>query len=207
MIKNILCVFLFFTLCTSVWASDIKNLPYKNIKEGQKVKFQQAQGWTDKVKRKDSDSFVISESEIVSSDLVFDTECDYIFINKGKLLGYSEKDLKFYEFELNNNKISKNELSSDEVTNLFKDFHIIMISDFSKTTNVYKFTKKRGEEKIMLLNDTDYEFTGYGFTTNKAKFNNYFTNNALGITKKGLIQFSKNGEASQNTPWFILLVR
>lgn len=207
MFKKFLSFIIIFGFCLSVSAADIKQLPYDEIKDGQKIKPIENQGWTDKVKRKDSESFVKSGTELVSSNLVFDTECNYIFINKGRLFGYSETDLKFYEFEQKEENIVKNELNSDDAANLFKDFHIIMISDFSKTTNVFKLKKNRSEEKIMILNDTDCEFKDYSFTTNKAKFNLYPINNTIGVTKKGLIQFSKNGEDSQETPWFILLVR
>ena len=67
--------------------------------------------------------------------------------------------------------------------------------------------KKRSEEKIMLINDTKERFEDYEFTTNNAKFEHYNINNAINVTKPGMIQFSKISEKTENSPWFILLVR
>ena len=99
------------------------------------------------------------------------------------------------------------ELDSYEVSALFEDFHVITISEFSKSTNVFKIKRKRNEEKIMILNDTNNLFENYKFTTNNAKFEKYNINNTIGVTKSGMIQFSKSGENSKYYPWFILLVR
>ena len=214
MIKKLLGFIFVFTLCMSAFASEFKQLPYDDIKDGDKIKQTETQGWTDKVKHKDLEVYVKLGSKLYqglnvtdSNENIFDTECDYIFINNDKLYGYSEKDLKFYDISKTDDNFIKNELTTEEVAALFKDFRIIMISDFSTTTNVYRFKKGRGEEKIMLLSDKDIDFSDYTFTTNKAKFNQYNTSNAIGITKTGLIQFSKYGENTQDLPWFILLVR
>jgi len=205
-----LAVFIFvFAFSLSVLASEIKDIPYKNLKDGQKINITEGQGWTDKVRRRDSGWFIKRGSELFSNDeaLSFDTGCDYIFINKGNLYGYSENDLKFYEISYTGGKFFRTESDFDEVSTLFKDFRVISISDFTVSTNVFKFKKTRGEEKIMLLNDTNIDFSNYVFTTNKAQFSNYAINNAIGITKGGLIQFSKDGEDAKDSPWFILLVR
>ena len=124
------------------------------------------------------------------------------------MLGYSESELKFYEFLLDSEQnIQKQELTLKDIAVLFKDFRIILISDFSKTTNVFKFNKKRYNEKIIIVNDTDKIFENYEFTTDNAKFEKYQINNAIKIKKKGMIQFSSSGENTKDLPWFILLVR
>ncbi len=209
MFKNFIALVLFCTICMSVSASELKELPYKNIKEGSKITISDKQAWTDKVKRKDNNYFTRIADELIAKDnsVTIETGCEYLFINKGRLYGYSSDDLKFYEFSYFDNKIYTRELNSDEVSLLFKEFRVILISDFTKTTNVYKFKKVRSEEKIMILNDTRRYFRDYSFTTNNSKFEKYDINNAIGITKKGLIQFSKLRETSQSTPWYVILVR
>ena len=209
MLKKLLGFIFVFGICISVSASDVKDMPYKNLKDGQKINIAESQTWSTKVKRKDSGWFIKRGSELFSNDeaLSFDTGCDYIFINNGNLYGYSENDLKFYEISYTDSDFFRTELDFDEVSTMFKDFRVILISDFTVSTNVFKFKKTRGEEKIMLLNDTNIDFSDYVFTTNKAQFSNYTINNAICITKGGLIQFSKNGEDGKDSPWFILLVR
>ena len=207
--KKLLVLLFAFFICTSVFASDYRPLPYKNIKEGSKIAITESDTWTQKVRRKDENIY-IRRGELLSlknNSKNISTNCNYLFIINGRLVGYSDKNLKFYEFIPKFGRISKSELGIKDIAPLFKDFRIIFISDFSSQTNVYKFWKKRSAEKIMILNDTEKEFNNYGFTTNNAKFEKYEINNAICITKKGMIQFSKFGENTGIYPWFILLVR
>jgi hypothetical protein len=203
----VLMIILFVSQCS--FASDLKDLPYKGIKQDGKIKITEADTWTDKVRHKDLNYFIKQGSVLYnkSNSKSYTTDCDYMFIYGGRLIGYSETDLKFYEFVPSAEHISKNELNLSEVAQLFRDFRIILISDFSTTTNVYKFRKKRSKENILILNNTDIKFYNYGFTTNNSEFEKYIINNTICITKKGLIQFSQFGENTKNTPWFIILVR
>ncbi len=206
--KLLLIIFIYF-ICISVNASDIKNLPYKNIKENSKVTITESDTWSQKVSRKDTGSFVRNGHLLKKQDnsLIIDTRCKYIFLNNGKLFGYNDSIMRFYEFVPSKERISIKELNSYEVSALFNDFHVVTISEFSKSTNVYKIKRKRNEEKIMILNDTNNIFENYIFSTNNAKIEKYNINNAIGVTKSGMIQFSKSGENSKYFPWFILLVR
>ena len=79
------------------------NIPYKNIKEEDKIKLNN-DVWTNKISRRDSDYFVKivsdgtgSYSEFYNSDgtFAFTTGCQYEFLYKGDLIGYSNQDLKF----------------------------------------------------------------------------------------------------------------
>jgi hypothetical protein len=115
--------------------------------------------------------------------------------------------MKFYEFYFKENELVRRELLYDEVKELFPTYKIIKISDFSKTTNSIKLKKKRKNLKIIVLNDTDKYFYNYDFTTNNSKFDRYALKGFLSVEKKGLIHFSRFGENSKNTPWYILLVR
>jgi len=196
-------------------AANILNIPFKNIKEEEKIKIEN-DVWTNKVSRRESDYIIkfISEgsgsySEFYSSqgNLYFTTGCQYEFIHKGDLIGYSNQDLKFYDFTLVNGSINKRELSEEEVQALFPDFKIVKISEFSPNTNSLKIKKEGGNFKIILLNDTDRNFYHYAFSSDNAKFDTYPLTGFLNIKKKGMIQFSHFGDNTKDNPWFILLVR
>lgn len=197
-------IFVFF-ICLGASASDFKNLPYKNIKEGAKITVSESGAWSDRGRNKNQIYYTRNENRFCSNDesKTFDTGCEYLFIVNNKLIGYSNASMKYFEFLYKNDEIECKDLTPDEISTLFKDFKVITLSEFSNSTNVFKLKKKRSEEKILLVNDTFYNFDSYEFTTNNARFVKYNTNNAIGVTKKGLIQFS----GSENAPWYILLVR
>lgn len=219
MIKNIfltLVLAMFFS--QSVMAADMKEIRYQNIKEGGRIG-RTEQGWT--VVGKKADNYYtkkisagtsnFSEFYNKNGEFIFSTGTNYEFILDGKLYGYSNSELKFYQFYVDNDEkgdyIYSEEISQKEIEELFKDFKIINISEFSNSTNSLKLKKDKKHFKILLLNDTDRYFYHYGFTSNNAKFNTYPLRGFLDITKKGMIQFSRFGDNTKENPWFILLVR
>lgn len=215
MVLRIVLLFISICFCLSANATELLNLDYKDLKTGSKIQYINAQ-WVDKVDKKSKDYFVkknsggvFNYSEFYSADdnFMFSTGTQYEFIHKGSLIGYSNSDLKFYEFEMKDNLLSQRELDFEEVQNLFPKFKIIRISDFSSNTNSIKVKKQRGVLNIILYNDTDRYFDNYSFTTNNAKFDNYQLKGFLRINKKGMIQFSKFAESTKNYPWFVILVR
>jgi len=193
-------------ICSSALANEIKQLPYANIKEGEKVCTAEGNNWSDKCKKTSADFFVRTADVFYSDKLniSFCTECSYVFVTKGRLIGYSPEYMKFYEFEPKETQVTQRELFPDEVQSLFKNFKVIKISDFSDKTNSYRF-KKSHNQSIILLNDTDKNFGNYSFTTHNARFVPYTINNAIDITKSGMIQFSRFGDNTKISPWFILL--
>lgn len=200
-------------LCVN--AEEFLQIPYKNIKEESKLKIENGV-WTNKVAKKEQDYLIkfISDgsgnySEFYNSDgsFAFTTDCQYEFLHKGKLIGYSNQDLKFYDFILEDGKVNKRELSVEEVAELFPDYKIVKISDFSTNTNSLKLKKEGHNFKILVLNNTDKNFYHYSFSSNNGKFNTYPLTGFINVTKKGMFQFSHFGDNTESTPWFILLVR
>lgn len=196
-------------------ASYLQNIDYKNIKTDSKITYIDGI-WTTKINKKSQDYFVKETSngtsnfsEFYSPDgnFLFSTGTQYEFIKDGKLIGYSNSDLKFYEYVMCEGILQQRELTEDEVQTLFPKYEIIKISDFSNKTNSLKIKKNRRNLKIILLNDTDRYFYHYGFSSNNAYFKKYSLKGFLDITKKGMIQFSHFGDNTQENPWFILLVR
>ena len=203
-------MFVSLSLCLSAYA--IEEIEYKNLKDGAKLLYDGV-NWSDKVSRKATDYYIkkISDgitgfSEFYNPEgiFLFSTATNYEFLNKGSLIGYSNNDLKFYDIFIRDGIVETRELLADEVQALFPKYKVIKISDFSKATNSLK---KRGDMKLILLNDTDRSFDNYGFTSNNAKYNFYNLKGFLEITEKGMIQFSKFGDNTKKSPWFILLLR
>jgi len=194
-----------------------ENIPYKNLKEETKLRYNQANAsWTTDVRRKETDYFIkfvsegsgnYSEFYKSSGDFGFTTDCQYEFIHKGNLIGYSNSSLKFYDFSMIDGNFNKRELTFDEVRELFPNYKIIKISDFSPNTNSLKIKKEAINYKLIILNDTDRDFYHYTFTSGNAKFETYPLTGFINVTKKGMIQFSHFGDNTKDHPWFILLVR
>lgn len=210
--KLFLTVILLLCLDLSVLA---ENIQYKNIQPNEGIKFSENGQWSI-AKRKDTNYFTkkvsdgsgnYSEFYNPQGEFVFSTGCQYEFIYQGNLIGYSNHELKFYEFTMENEILTQRELSEEEVQTLFKDFKIIKLSEFSTSTNSLRLKKDKKHYKIMLWNDTDRYLYHYGFTSNNAKFETYPLRGFLDITKKGMIQFSHFGDNTKENPWFILLVR
>ncbi len=206
---------LFLGISLSAIATDLEKAPYKNINEGEKITYTEEGHWvlTNKKSKeyftKQISSGTGSYSEFYSpeGEFLFSTGCTYEFIYEGNLIGYSNHDLKFYQFWMVDGILQRNELTFEEIESMFKDFKIVKISDFSSSTNSLKLKKDKKHFKILLWNDTDRYFYHYGFTSNNAKFNRYPIKGMLDITKKGMIQFSHFGDNTKENPWFIILVR
>ena len=208
-------ILLLFFCTLSVNALEFQEIDYKDLNDGAKIHFENGV-WTEKVGKKSTDYFVkkssggvFDYSEFYSPDdkFMFSTGTQYEFIYKGSLIGYSNSDLKFYEFEIKDNLLSQRELDAEEVANLFPKFKVIRISDFSKNTNSLKVKRKGRNIKILLYNDTDRYFNNYSFTSNNAKFENYSLKGFIEVKKKGMLQFSKFGENTKSSPWYVILVR
>lgn len=196
-------------------ASEINQIDYKNIKPKTKLSFVD-EVWTTKVNKKTPKYYIkeisngtsnFSEFYAPDGSFLFSTGTQYEFIDNGRLIGYSNADLKFYEYRMHGELLQQRELLQDEVKELFPKYDIIRISDFSPLTNSLKIKKNKRKMKLILLNDTDSYFYHYDFTSNNAKFKKYQLKGFLDISKKGMIQFSHFGDNTKETPWFILLIR
>lgn len=203
MIKKIILTFL--SMCfLSVYAYDFIDDGARLINDGQNwTKVKKGENYFQKKVSDGSGNY--SEFYSPNGEFLFSTGTQYEFINNGSLIGYSNHDLKFYEFTMNDEILEQRELSIDEVQNLYPKYEIIKISDFSNNTNSLKV--KKGKGKFLLLNDTDRYFYHYGFTSNNAKFKQSPLKGFIEVKKSGMIQFSHFGDNTKANPWFILLVR
>ena len=146
--KKILFILSLLFLIAPVFANDIQQIKYKNIDNGSKITTDENL-WTTKINRKNKNYFIkrISEGNINFSEFyspqgefLFSTATNYEFIHKGSLIGYSNNDLKFYEFSMKKGLLEQRELIFEEVQELFPEYKIVKISDFSET-NSYKITQ------------------------------------------------------------------
>ena len=213
--KLVLKILLLISIILPANAANLEKIKYKNIENNSRISANNS-FWSLKINKKDRKYFIKKEatedsnySTFYSADgeLLFSTGTQYEFIHKNCLIGYSNFDLKFYEFELKNDFLSRRELSYDEIQDLFPEYKIIKMSDFSANTNSIKIKKKSRKLKLILLNDTDRYFYNYSFTSRDSHFKEYSLKGFLNITKKGMIQFAKFGENTKNSPWYIILIR
>ena len=217
--KFIAILLIYFVTTLNTTAADFSELPYKNISPKSRIYYDEATGhWATK-----SDKLNLYYTKVnigediykyINSDetLSFTTECEYEFIYNGSLIGFSNKDLKFYYISLDDNTVLKTELSADEVSDIFKNFQIIPISKFSKNTNAYKLNKTFSKLNVIVINDTDCCFDDYYFSSGNAKFKEFPIRGAVQILSTGMIQFSKNSTTDDSDdkpahPWFVLLIR
>ena len=212
--KKILFILSLLFLIAPVFANDIQQIKYKNIDNGSKITTDENL-WTTKINRKNKNYFIkrISEGNINFSEFyspqgefLFSTATNYEFIHKGSLIGYSNNDLKFYEFSMKKGLLEQRELIFEEVQELFPEYKIVKISDFSET-NSYKIKKKNRKIKLILLNDTDKVFYNYWFSTNNSEFDYYLLKGFINIKKRGMIQFSGNSCDTNRKDWYIILIR
>lgn len=192
----------------------VENIEYNNLKPKAKIGYFN-NIWTAKVNKTD-DYFVKKISDGISGytefyskgdEFLFSTATQYEFIYKGSLIAYSNNDLKFYEYYFDDNLLNRRELTYAEVSEMFPDYHIVKISDFTTSTNSYVLKTDRKTLKLILLNDTDLYFDKYDFSTINAKCCVYDLKGFLKIKKKGMLHFATTSDKSGKTPWYVLIVR
>ena len=208
--KKFLLVLVLLSAALSVSAANLSDLPYKNIKDKTGISVSDnGQIWSTKFSKKNSSYYIKNGDDFCFPDgtLAFSINSPYMFLLDSRLIGYSNSDLKFYEYSLIDGQPEKRELSLDEVKIAFKKHKIIKISDFNENTSSIKIKKKRGCLKLIVLNDTENTFEDYKFSSGNAKFNTYPATGFIYVKKAGMIQLSKYAENSKDYPWFVLLVR
>ena len=208
-----LIVFMLFGL--SVYADNFPKIKYKNIGNKDKISYDSSTDtWSKKIDKKTTNYFIKTKGFgefydylYPSKDFAFTTNCEYEFIYNGSLIGYSNKDLKFYDIQFANGGISKRELTKEEIEQILPDYKLIYLSDFSKNTNSYKIKKHLGALKILLINNTDDVFEDFEFSSGNAGFQTYDLRGFLTVTKPGMIQFAKRDGHINDKNWYVLLVR
>ena len=212
--KKIFIIFVLFFVIQAVMAESLCEIKYKNLPYNTKLTYLNNVWGTKNVRNdrlyykkiKNLKSF---KTELVSSknNVHFLLNSDYEFIVDGRLVGYSNEDLKFYEYQIDCNNLYQRELFESEIQELFPKCKILKVSDFSDTTNSIKISKGKKDLKLLLLNDTEASFYNYWFSTNNAEIMLYELKGFVNITKKGLIQFSRNDDNYERNAWYVILVR
>lgn len=212
--KIFVCFLIMFGAAALVNASNMPNLKYKNISTKDKITYNiETNLWSKTTNKKSSNYFFKTKGfgdfyDYLDSEqnFAFSTNCEYEFIYNGSLIGYSNRDLKFYEILYDNKTIGKRALTKEEIEAMLPDYKIISLSDFSSKTNSLKIKKRSGALKILLFNDTDMSFDDYIFTSGNSKFEQYDLRGFLTVYSQGMIQFSKFGEMNDKN-WYVLLIR
>ena len=212
--KRLLVSIFLLMFLSPVFAGEIPGFKYKDIGLKSKISYNPSTNkWSNHVNKGDiyftkTNGFGKYFDYLDSNkSFAFSTDCEYEFIANGFLIGYSNKDLKFYSFSLINGKLLKVELSQDEMQALLPEYKVIKISEFSPNTNSVKIKKDWSSLKILLVNDTDKNFYNYTFTSGNAEIETYPMSGLLKISSPGMIQFSCTSGNSSENPWYIILVR
>lgn len=207
----ILCLF----LSTCAYAENFPPIKYKNISAKTKLFYDsELDIWSSKVDKKQTDYFVKTKNdegfyEYLDADknLAFNTECDYEFIYNNKFVGYSNKDMNFYEIRYKDGACIKTLIPAEEVELMLPNFRIIKTSDFTKKTNSLKIKKHHEDLNIVVLKDTDCDTQGFVFTSGNAKIKTYSLTGFVTVMKQGMIQFAPDESIKDSKRWFVLLVR
>lgn len=128
---------------------------------------------------------------------------DFEFLYNKKLYGIDNKNLKYFEIIYKNSGFVENQLSYEETEKLFTDADVIKISDFKNGR--YRVLNVCKDKKILLYNDTDNCFDGYGIKPQKFSSDK----NIKGLIKLpywGRVVFSSNDD-KKSTPNLIIKVR
>lgn len=212
--RILLSIFISFLLIPTVYAASMPNLKYKNIKEKDKISYDTASEiWSNNYDKKSNKYFTKTKGfgdfyDYLDSNskFAFSTNCEYEFIYKNNLIGYSNSDMKFYNFTYINNELNKQELTKEEVEAMFPEYKVITFSDFSPKTNSLKIQKHGGNLKILLLNNTNDKYDEFTFTSGNAKFEKYSLKGFITVIKRGMIEFSNSENIDKNN-WYVILVR
>ena len=212
--KTLTILFALFCFANAVCADNMPNLKYKRINLKDKISYDaQTNTWSHKIDKKSRNYFIKSQGfgsfyDYVDADknFAFSTNCEYEFIHNDSLIGYSNRDMRFYEIMYNNKTVEKRPLTKEEAEAILPDYKIISLSEFSPLTNSIKVKKDKNTLKIMLFNDTENTFDNYMFTSGNSKFEQYDLRGFLTVQKPGMIQFSRLDEQDSKN-WYVILVR
>jgi len=212
--KKILSIFLFLVTMLAVQAENFPDLKYKNIGNKDKISYDfQTGNWSTKIDKKNGNYFIKTKGfgnfyDYLDSEknFAFSTNCEYEFIYQNELIGYSNRDLKFYSIAYQNGALSKKELSKEQIEEMFPNYKVVAISEFSEKTNSLKIKKNFGDLKIILYNDTEKTFDYFTFSSGNVKFKKYDLRGFLTVQDSGMVQFARDGEHDYKN-WYILLIR
>lgn len=212
--KRLLVLVFILVFFSPVFAGEIPGFKYKDIGLKSKISYNPSTNkWSNHVNKGDN-YFIKTKgfgkySDYLDSNksFAFSTDCEYEFIAGDFLIGYSNKDLKFYSFSYHAGELTKRELSQDEMQALLPEYKVIKISEFSPNTNSIKIKKDWNSLKVLLVNDTNKNFDNYKFTSGNAEIETYPMTGLLKISSPGMIQFSSTLGTSSENPWYIILVR
>ena len=212
--RFLICLMIIFGTSGLVYASNFPDMKYKNINVKDRITYDiNSNTWSKYKNKKNTDYFTKIQGfgdfyDYVDSEqnFAFTTNCEYELIHNDTLIGYSNRDMKFYEILYDNNGTGKRALTKEEVQAILPDYKVISLSDFSPKTNSLKIKKNMGALKMFLFNDTDNTFDGFIFTSGNSKFEQYDLRGFITVYKPGMIQFSRLGEQNDKN-WYVLLIR
>lgn len=87
---------------------------------------------------------------------------NYEFLHQGRLIGYNNANLKFFEAKYEDGTFTVSELTLPQIQELFPGLELVKISEAKD--GVLNVQKKRWQTKsFLLVNDTEQDFYHYSF--------------------------------------------
>lgn len=212
--KIFISLLIMFGTISFAFSANMPDLKYKNIGIKNKITYDIESNTWSKANGKKGETFFVKTKgfgdfyDYLDSEqnFAFSTNCEYEFIHNSSLIGFSNRDMKFYEILYDNNTTGKRALSREEVEAILPDYKVVSLSEFSTKTGALKIKKNMSALKIFLFNDTGRSFDNYTFSSGNSKFEQYDLRGFITVYKPGMIQFSKADETDSKN-WYVLLVR
>ena len=182
------CLFIFvFLCCSSCLAFD-----YNAIQDNSEVVYSPAfLQWSLACAHKDDIVLKKSEMGYITDYTELRLNSDFQFLYLGRFLGVDNSNLKYYELEYINDSFVERALTYEEVQEIFSDFDVLKISDFTRGT--YTIINHCDEKYVLLYNDTEQSFANY-VVLPEVYFASFGINGIIRLPNRGKILFMNKEE-------------
>ena len=170
-----------------MFSADCLAFDYNAIEDNSEIVYSPAfLQWSQACAHKDDIVFKKSETGYICDFSEIKLNSDFQFLYLGRFFGVDNSNLKYYELEYINESFIEKPLSYEEVQEIFSDFDVLKISDF--TRGLYTIINHCNEKYILLYNDTEQSFSNY-VVFPETYLSNLGINGIIRLPDKGKIFF------------------
>lgn len=182
------CLFVFVFL----FSSNCLAFDYNAIQDNSEIVYSPAfLQWSQACAHKDDIVFKKSDIGYITDSAEIKLNSDFQFLYLGRFLGVDNSNLKYYEIEYINDSFVERALTYEEIQEIFSDFDVLKISDFTRGT--YTIINHCDEKYILLYNDTEQSFAGY-VVLPETYFASFGINGVIRLPDRGKILFMNKEE-------------
>lgn len=219
--KKILFIFLYLIIFSLPIYSEprITDSFYAGITEGQTVFYSYCNDKWYYVKPKQKQKCIGEFTKYLSDTLedytifkepnrfeMIQSESNYEFIYKNKMISYHYYELKFYQISYNKDlkQFVEIPLSNSLKNEIFKGIEIIYISDFNKNNELILHKMPLSKKTYLLLNDTEKYFYKYSLETPNI---DKFVKTMFTVRYPDTIEFSYYIEKKREFPTYKIIIK